>query len=281
VNRHDSPARDSAAPPPLSFTGIVRKTRSGFTLIELLVVIAVIAILASILFPVYASTREKARQSNCASNIRQIGLAAMQYVIDNDETWMPDRYSPKGDGCGDTTNWFGTLKSTLSGNVVDETQGLLQPYMHSTKIQKCPSFNGRRAYGDGNGYGYNWTYLGSDLYKDLSYPWWATPDCGLGAPAKDAQLVHPESTVAFADSGYIDLPVYGGTGELVETSEIDPPSQWYGDPTVSFRHVDDTAIIDPSGFNVTERGVANMMFCDGHVKALHQNDVKDEMFQRG
>src|ERR1700756_3607746 len=64
------------------------RRRSGFTLIELLVVIAIIAILAAILFPVFAQAREKARQASCASNMKQIGLAMIMYVQDYDET-MP------------------------------------------------------------------------------------------------------------------------------------------------------------------------------------------------
>src|SRR5918911_1001893 len=60
---------------------------SGFTLIELLVVIAIIAILAAILFPVFAQAREKARMVACLSNTKQIGLAVMQYVQDYDETY--------------------------------------------------------------------------------------------------------------------------------------------------------------------------------------------------
>ena len=61
------------------------KSRDGFTLIELLTVIAIVGILAAILFPVFASAREKARQTACASNERQLGLALLQYAQDNDE----------------------------------------------------------------------------------------------------------------------------------------------------------------------------------------------------
>ncbi|MBC7807537.1 MAG: prepilin-type N-terminal cleavage/methylation domain-containing protein, partial [Akkermansiaceae bacterium] len=63
------------------------RVKSGFTLIELLVVIAIIAILAAILFPVFAQAREKARQISCLSNQKQIGIAMMMYVQDYDETY--------------------------------------------------------------------------------------------------------------------------------------------------------------------------------------------------
>ena len=62
-------------------------TRRGFTLIELLVVIAIIAILAAILFPVFAKAREKARQTSCLNNVKQLTLAMMQYAQDHDERW--------------------------------------------------------------------------------------------------------------------------------------------------------------------------------------------------
>ena len=70
-----------------------RGTQSGFTLIELLVVIAIIAILAAILFPVFAQARAKARQTQCLSNSKQIGLAMMQYVQDYDEVFPVNNFS--------------------------------------------------------------------------------------------------------------------------------------------------------------------------------------------
>jgi prepilin-type N-terminal cleavage/methylation domain-containing protein len=68
------------------------RKRSGFTLIELLVVIAIIAILAAILFPVFAQAREKARSASCLSNLKQIGLAVMMYTQDYDEIY-PANYT--------------------------------------------------------------------------------------------------------------------------------------------------------------------------------------------
>lgn len=95
-------------------------TRRGFTLIELLVVIAIIAILAAILFPVFAKAREKARQSSCMSNLKQIGLAQLQYVQDYDERFCPQM------------DW---LNSGTYHPWVDR----LFPYVKNAQVFSCPS----------------------------------------------------------------------------------------------------------------------------------------------
>ena len=95
------------------------KRNKGFTLIELLVVIAIIAILAAILFPVFAKAREKARQASCQSNEKQIGLAILQYVQDNDETY-PVMFTP-GNGAG-YVSWTEPV----------------YPYVKSVQVYKCP-----------------------------------------------------------------------------------------------------------------------------------------------
>ena len=92
--------------------------RRGFTLIELLVVIAIIAILAAILFPVFARAREKARQTSCLSNMKEIDLAMLMYVQDYDETF--------------------------TGRIVWNQR--VQPYVKNEQIFLCPSYPGALTY---------------------------------------------------------------------------------------------------------------------------------------
>ncbi len=106
-------------------------TKRGFTLIELLVVIAIIAILAAILFPVFARAREKARQSNCLSNLKQLGLANLMYNQDFDQKhpiYWRGKVMPEGDAFDD-----GVSKHGLT------FYSVLLPYTKNSQIYTCPS----------------------------------------------------------------------------------------------------------------------------------------------
>ncbi len=103
------------------------RSRRAFTLIELLVVIAIIAILAAILFPVFARAREKARQASCLSNVKQMGLAALMYAQDYDEMVVPGEIRIPG-----AQRWMGE-------------GGLLLPYVKNVQIFRCPSADGPAA----------------------------------------------------------------------------------------------------------------------------------------
>jgi len=131
--------------------------RRGFTLIELLVVIAIIAILAAILFPVFAKAREKARQSSCLSNVKQLAIAIMQYTQDYDET-MPMRnlYVPP---------------STAARYAWDNQ---IQPYVKNWQAFTCPSSRVNHILWDtgnmGTSYAYNFCLLQGQPMGKLAYP---------------------------------------------------------------------------------------------------------------
>lgn len=113
--------------------------RRGFTLIELLVVIAIIAILAAILFPVFAKAREKARQSSCLSNTKQLMLGVLQYAQDYDECF-PKCWTVIGTNNYASPMWYEAI----------------YPYVKNTQINLCPS--DKTTY---PGYGMNYIYMGS------------------------------------------------------------------------------------------------------------------------
>jgi prepilin-type N-terminal cleavage/methylation domain-containing protein/prepilin-type processing-associated H-X9-DG protein len=146
--------------------------RHGFTLIELLVVIAIIAILAAILFPVFARAREKARQASCSSNLKQIATALMMYVQDYDER-MPDHCGQQTANC-----WAVSL----------------YPYTKTAQLYACPSNGGDTVMGiwrdGGNG-------TAHDFQPRLarSYGWNLMIDC-----QKIGKIEFPAQTLAFADS---------------------------------------------------------------------------------
>lgn len=119
--------------------------KKGFTLIELLVVIAIIAILAAILFPVFARAREKARQASCSSNVKQICLGILMYVQDYDERFPSCWNGPQIPGDRGTTclGW----------------QHVIVPYIKNSQIFRCPSSPAANT----------WEYAPSPA--SLGYPW--------------------------------------------------------------------------------------------------------------
>src|SRR6266568_7571892 len=108
------------------------RPRSGFTLIELLVVIAIIAILAAVLFPVFAQAREKARSSACLSNMKQSCYGLMMYVQDHDG-YFPYWSMEQGGYFG----WFSRQKGRLFFTWEDQ----IQPYVKNWNVFVCPSRN--------------------------------------------------------------------------------------------------------------------------------------------
>jgi prepilin-type N-terminal cleavage/methylation domain-containing protein/prepilin-type processing-associated H-X9-DG protein len=137
--------------------------RRGFTLIELLVVIAIIAILAAILFPVFARAREKARQTSCLSNMKQLTLAALAYVQDYDEMTM-------------RTNNVVSSYTLPSGNVSPSRNCLwmyqVYPYVMNVAVFDCPSHSYRwnpDAYDASFGYGMS-EYVSARPLAKISHP---------------------------------------------------------------------------------------------------------------
>lgn len=112
-----------------------KRARPGFTLIELLVVIAIIAILAAILFPVFAQAREKARQTACLSNLKQLGMGVLMYTQDYDET-MPMVYYSRN-------NWSASDRCNRPEEGSLRWSGAIYPYVKSGGVFTCPSAGNR------------------------------------------------------------------------------------------------------------------------------------------
>ena len=161
-----------------------KRTIKAFTLIELLVVIAIIAILAAILFPVFAQVREKARGITCVSNEKQMGLGMMQYVQDNDETFPPANIIATVNGSVLETRWYDMINPYIKNGTND-------PNGHQygrDGIWHCPSFPSSQnaEYG----------------VHEYIFPGSNGPDAGQATPVKSiATLGTPADTIIVVEKG--------------------------------------------------------------------------------
>jgi len=208
-------------------------SRRGFTLIELLVVIAIIAILAAILFPVFARAREKARQASCQSNLKQISLAFIMYAQDYDES-MPAGAWNNASG---SLNMFPTLHNP--GNPVYSWWDWPYhpyPYIKNSQLYDCPTSPDKYPPSGSGATNYDGNYI------------WNINGCRDFAPTV-AAVEHPASVILVMDGG--DAYLIPGSDTMANL--LGALDEDWASPNLerATRHND----------------IANCGFLDGHVKA--------------
>jgi prepilin-type N-terminal cleavage/methylation domain-containing protein/prepilin-type processing-associated H-X9-DG protein len=214
---------------------------AGFTLIELLVVIAIIAILAAILFPVFAKAREKGRMASCQSNLKQMGIALLSYAQDFDESLPSCAY-----GNGQSTPWneWPNLLPGANGweALLEEP---IQPYIKNTQVLICPSQTG--GLWGLSGYGY------SEYLYDATG--WATPYYRIPALSNEPAGVAKISMVmdTYASGIYNDWDTSDGSA----------------DGMARVRYGNDSTYLPRHMGNAT-----NVLFADGHVKAVISTNIE-------
>jgi len=218
--------------------------RKGFTLIELLVVIAIIAILAAILFPVFARAREAARQSSCLNNLRQWGTASQMYAQDYDGMFTPP-YKYQGPGGCAALDWW---------------DDLLQPYVKNRQIAVCPSKKRVEGCGNAANRWFNGTKVMSYAVNTIEVwsvtGWSAAEKYGLRRPGTAGESVN-EAEIGDA-SGTIWL-VDSDHQELWNEGSLD----YVAAQTPLYRRHND-------GFNAA--------YVDGHVKWMKAGSSKPTMW---
>ncbi|MBM3497701.1 MAG: DUF1559 domain-containing protein [Armatimonadetes bacterium] len=231
--------------------------RRGFTLIELLVVIAIIAILAAILFPVFARAREKARQASCQSNQKQIMTAVLMYCQDYDEL---SPFLTRGNTTGGVDNWVnGAPALSPSGGYT--WWYMLQPYIKNAQIMACPSGLPPMSRVTGCWMPYRWSSYGCN-YQQYN-AWWR------GTPLASVQDV--AGTIAFSDGCGRPHTCY----RVVACSGC-------GTAHASSYNPSATVPLNPGGANsygfVSRHNDGhNHAWLDGHVKWLSAGSVQQRM----
>jgi prepilin-type N-terminal cleavage/methylation domain-containing protein/prepilin-type processing-associated H-X9-DG protein len=252
------------------------RERKGFTLIELLVVIAIIAILAAILFPVFAQAREKARAISCISNLKQIGIATLSYVQDYDETTFPAGVKQVHQDLtcieGDT--------SMSAANKYEEWIEVIQPYVKSTGIFTCPDAQQFPC----RGYSTNNDSENDDYAGFPSSPFEFSPEDQDGSKNTPnptlSQFATPDATVIIYDSPDRNIFENGGDHKSgwAKLLSSDPPKNQpdiegeehiigtqalvnQGQVTVGV--MESTYTLGPWRHN----GALNVLYEDGHAKA--------------
>ncbi len=233
-----------------------RRRSAAFTLIELLVVIAIIAILAAILFPVFAQARESARAISCLSNIKQLGLGMVMYAQDYDESFPGSRMYCVDKTTGQVVTGSGACLNTQgSDDNVFGWHSAIKPYVKNYQLHTCPS-NSQRDFAtedwDKN-FKVSYAVSGVTLYDFRSIDTY--PDVGgHNVPTTQAKVQRPAETIMILEStwGNTDL------GDWVARKDNPPACQWGEDGFFLHRG---------------KHGIANWAFFDGHAKAIKVNKV--------
>lgn len=263
--------------------GLIPNKCSAFTLIELLVVIAIIAILAAILFPVFAQAREKARQASCLSNLKQIGNAMLMYSQDYEESLFPYRLNSIPSGTP-----LNPYASDTSGNVGASAKlpifynQILYPYTKSDGIWKCPSNPAAFVNVDPEHKDTDtafWSYGGQNSYSINQYTSPVAPS-GIAPDAVPIPMfASPADTVALVDGRYYNcLPknpkqlkgdsfTYPVTGAATYQTYWKNIGNSYGfstnDPVAGSANTE----YEKRG-KARHGGIIETLFVDGHVKAI-------------